>query len=122
MKWTVSELDEACGAEPGCVIRAGDPIAVLWRSPQLGSTRRIVRCVAHYAAERPGAEVDWNEIELERWRLEQERYRRVEAQAAPSDPPAPRRVPRPRKLEPLSAIGAGLFDPKSAAANDGRDD
>lgn len=111
MTWTVSRVIETCGAEPGCTIPAGQAIASFNHGKNL-------RCEAH--AWRMGYTLDAQELENERWRLEQELAREASARLEAADRPpryAPRITPY-RKPVPISAVAGSIFDHKAAAAGD----
>jgi hypothetical protein len=104
--WTVVPLGSLaiCGA-CDAVIAPDQPIALL-------TTKRLTRC--ENCAARLGFTADAQELDLERFRLEQERI------ARPSPAPSPVvRVPAPRPMVRAGDL-AYLFDPKAAAS--GRDD
>lgn len=90
MTWTVDpRVAHPCGGASGCVIPAGEPIAVAWQSPT-HPWRRLLRCAQH-----AGAPVNTEEVENERWRLEREAAQATEPrQVAPPVPRAPRPVSR----------------------------
>lgn len=104
--WTVRAINAECG-RCQAPIPAGEPIAFLPRTKRW----RCASCL-----QQP---VDWNEIELERWRLEKEA---AVAQWPADSVAAPAvRLPPVRRPTRLSEVAAAVFDPKSAAAGDGDD-
>lgn len=104
--WTVLTLNTECG-RCRVAIAAGEPIAYLPKT-------RKWRCAS--CLQQP---VDWNQIELERWRLEKEA---ALAQGPAGSSAAPVvRLPPIRRPSRLSELAAAVFDPKSAAAGDGGD-
>ncbi len=117
MIWTVCApgVTVICGR---CLaeIPGGDPIALV-------TTRQLERCLLCAAA--LGFEPNPQEIDLERFRLEQERLARPVSDAAPSQgsaaPPTPSRPSRrmqPQRGFIRAADLAHVFDPKAAAAGD----
>jgi hypothetical protein len=113
MKWTVSRVEQRCGAEHGCRIPPDEPIALF-----VGG--RVARCAAHAAA--MGYAVDWTEVESERWRLEREIALAATAHMnrEPVRPAAPVRIPAPRQPKPAHTL-PDLFDPKLAATGERND-
>jgi hypothetical protein len=107
MKWTVMPLgvDLECGC-CGATIPGDSPFALV-------TIRDLVRCQPCAVA--AGFAFDAEEVDLERFRLEQERQRRP----VPTMVQSPVRVPAPRPMVRASEL-AHLFDPRAAAA--GRDD
>lgn len=108
MKWTVSRVDEECGL-CGAVILADEPFALLCAA-RVG--RRLIRCTVH-----AGAPVDGTEVELERFRLEEDLRREASARLAHRAAAAKPRVrvyvpPRPAREF------AHLRDGKRAAVHD----
>lgn len=103
--WTVAVLDTTCGLKL-CRIPAG---AAMQELSVPGRRRKLRRC----AACADGA-VDWNEVELEQWRIERER--RYTGQPAAARSVA--RVARRRPLLPLSAFADSIFDHKQAQAGE----
>jgi hypothetical protein len=105
--WTVlpAGVDSACG-NCGARIVGGYPIAL--------TSQRRARCQA--CARELGFELNVEELDLERFRLEQER----QARPTPAPSTVPLRMPAPRPMLPFAVLGELPFDPKEAAV--GRDD
>ena len=107
MRWTVLPpgVDIECG-RCGETIPGDAPIALVTPAEK-------VRCAPCAVA--LGFALDSQEVDLERFRLEQER----QARPVPAMPSPVVRVPAPRPMVKASDL-AHLFDPRLAAA--GRDD
>jgi hypothetical protein len=104
--WTVFPLDVSCGA---CsrVIPAGEPV-------QLLTSRQLKRCQDDAVGP-----VDWQELDLERARLEMERAREAEqSQAAQSRGGAVVRHQRPTKSFQRVSDMKLPFDPRAAQFHD----
>lgn len=103
MRWTVSRVPVACGAEGACQIPPGEPVAAL-------NGGKNYRCARHAA--QLGHAVDWTEVESERWRLENDLRR---AAAARLEPPATRsrvRLTAPVKAWTAVADLVPMHDPR----------
>ncbi len=116
MFWTVKRLDVRCG-RCGVTIPADEPVAVL--------AGGLVRCV--FDAAMLGFEINHTEIELERYRLEED-LRRIsasrlrEADARPQLPPRPvQRVTPHRKPQPAARVADLLVHDHGLAAAGDRD-
>jgi len=109
MTWTVLVMETVCGR---CLqpVPAGAPVALM-------TTHQLQRCAS--CAELAGFPLNAAEIDLEQFRLEQERLRRE----TPAPPPVASKrvyVTPPRPVVAFSKLGdvATRFDPRAAAAGD----
>jgi hypothetical protein len=111
--WTLAgPAGDRCNYD-GVPIAPGEPMQVITVS---GVTRKQLRCRTHAQGD-----VNWQEIENERWRLEQERLAASKrAQSVASSPVV--RFVRSRHLTPLRDFASSIFDSKAAAAGDRHDE
>lgn len=106
MRWTVAVLETSCG-RCGARIGKDEPIALF------GEFKRH-RCTGCSVA--LGFPVNWEELDEERLRLEQDAIRA--AQPVTRSLPV---APAGRRFVPIAHVAQG-FDFQMAAANDGRDE